>query len=29
VPFYKEDVKEYGLDFAGFSTQAVFLDYDK
>jgi hypothetical protein len=28
VPFYKDEAKEYGLDFSGFSTQAVFLDYD-
>ena len=28
VPFYKDEAHEYGLDFSGFSTQAVFLDYD-
>ncbi len=28
VPFYKDEAKEYGLDFSGFSTQAAFLDYD-
>ncbi|HEY8660313.1 MAG TPA: VCBS repeat-containing protein [Hanamia sp.] len=28
VPFYKEEAHEYGLDFSGFSTQAVFFDYD-
>ena len=28
VPFYKDESKEYGLDFSGFSTQAVFFDYD-
>ena len=28
VPFYKDEAKEYGLDFSGFSTQAVFFDYD-
>ncbi len=28
VPFYKDEAKEYGLDFTGFSTQAVFFDYD-
>ncbi|TQI71019.1 VCBS repeat protein [Gramella sp. Hel_I_59] len=25
---FKESSKEYGLDFSGFSTQSVFLDYD-
>ena len=29
VPFYKDEAKEYGLDFSGFSTQAVFFDYDR
>lgn len=29
LPTFKESSKEYGLDFSGFSTQAVFLDYDK
>jgi hypothetical protein len=28
VPFYKDKAQEYGLDFSGFSTQAVFFDYD-
>ena len=28
VPFYKDEAYEYGLDFSGFSTQAVFFDYD-
>ncbi len=28
IPFYKDEAKEYGLDFTGFSTQAVFFDYD-
>ena len=28
TPFYKDEAKEYGLDFSGFSTQAVFFDYD-
>jgi enediyne biosynthesis protein E4 len=28
VPFYKDEAKEYGLDFSGFSTQAVFFDFD-
>ena len=28
VPFYKDEAPEYGLDFSGFSTQAVFFDYD-
>jgi hypothetical protein len=28
IPHYKDEAKEYGLDFSGFSTQAVFLDYD-
>ncbi|MDE3253309.1 MAG: VCBS repeat-containing protein, partial [Bacteroidota bacterium] len=28
VPTYKDEAKEYGLDFSGFSTQAVFVDYD-
>jgi hypothetical protein len=26
---FKEEAAEYGLDYSGFSTQAVFLDYDK
>jgi hypothetical protein len=28
IPTYKDEAKEYGLDFSGFSTQAVFFDYD-
>ena len=28
VPFYADEAKAYGLDFSGFSTQAVFVDYD-
>ncbi len=28
VPFYKDEAPKYGLDFSGFSTQAVFFDYD-
>ncbi|MDP4211808.1 MAG: VCBS repeat-containing protein [Bacteroidota bacterium] len=28
VPHYKDEIKEYGLDFSGFSTQALFFDYD-
>ncbi len=28
VPWYAEKSHEYGLDFSGFSTQAVFFDYD-
>ncbi|MEO6001212.1 MAG: VCBS repeat-containing protein [Chitinophagaceae bacterium] len=28
VPFYADKTLEYGLDFSGFSTQAVFFDYD-
>ena len=28
IPFYKEEASAYGLDFAGFSTQAAFFDYD-
>ncbi len=28
IPWYKDEAKEYGLDFTGFSTQAVFMDYD-
>jgi hypothetical protein len=28
VPTYKDEAKEYGLDFSGFSTQAAFFDYD-
>ncbi|WP_231896412.1 VCBS repeat-containing protein [Gramella sp. MAR_2010_147] len=28
VPVFSEKAKDYGLDFSGFSTQSVFLDYD-
>jgi hypothetical protein len=28
IPHYREESHEYGLDFSGFSTQAVFFDYD-
>ena len=28
IPTYADKAKEYGLDFSGFSTQAVFFDYD-
>lgn len=28
IPHYKDEAKQYGLDFSGFSTQAVFFDYD-
>ena len=28
IPFYEDQAKQYGLDFSGFSTQAVFFDYD-
>ena len=28
VPTYKDEAQAYGLDFSGFSTQAVFFDYD-
>ena len=28
IPFYEDRAKQYGLDFSGFSTQAVFFDYD-
>ncbi|MBX2900497.1 MAG: VCBS repeat-containing protein [Cyclobacteriaceae bacterium] len=29
VPIFKEMAHEYGIDYSGFSTNAVFLDYDK
>ena len=29
VPFYEDEAAKYGLDFSGFSTQAVFFDYDR
>lgn len=28
-PVFKEQAKEYGLDFSGLSTQAAFFDYDQ
>ncbi|MHA4808497.1 VCBS repeat-containing protein [Flavitalea flava] len=28
IPTYLDKAKDYGLDFSGFSTQAVFFDYD-
>lgn len=28
IPFYEDEAKAYGLDFSGYSTQAVFFDYD-
>lgn len=28
VPQYKDEAAAYGVDFSGFSTQAVFFDYD-
>ena len=28
IPHFKEEAKEYGLDDPGYSTQAVFFDYD-
>jgi enediyne biosynthesis protein E4 len=28
VPYYEDEAAAYGLDFSGFSTQAVFFDYD-
>ena len=28
IPTYRDQAAEYGLDFSGFSTQAVFFDYD-
>ena len=29
VPYYEDQAAAYGLDFSGFSTQAVFFDYDQ
>ncbi len=29
IPSFKEQAKEYQLDFVGFSTQAAFFDYDQ
>jgi hypothetical protein len=28
IPTFKDEAKKYGLDFSGFTTQAVFVDYD-
>jgi len=28
IPFYEDRARQYGLDFSGFSTQALFFDYD-
>lgn len=28
IPTFKDEAKTYGLDFSGFTTQAVFVDYD-
>lgn len=28
IPQFKEESKEYGLNFSGYSTQSVFFDYD-
>ncbi|MBO9618744.1 MAG: VCBS repeat-containing protein [Niabella sp.] len=28
VPFYEDEAKQYGIDFSGYCTQAVFFDYD-
>lgn len=28
VPTFKDEAKSYGLDFSGFTTQALFVDYD-
>jgi len=28
VPHFENESSKYGLDFAGFSTQAAFFDYD-
>jgi hypothetical protein len=28
IPYYRDEAPQYGLDFSGFSTQAVFFDYD-
>jgi len=28
IPYYRDEASQYGLDFSGFSTQAVFFDYD-
>lgn len=28
IPFYEDEAAQYGLNFEGFSTQALFFDYD-
>jgi len=28
IPTFKDEAKSYGLDFSGFTTQALFVDYD-
>jgi enediyne biosynthesis protein E4 len=28
IPYYQDEAAKYGLDFSGFSTQALFFDYD-
>ncbi len=28
IPHFKDEAKEYGLDYQGYSTQALFFDYD-
>lgn len=28
IPYYEDEAAKYGLDFSGFSTQALFFDYD-
>lgn len=28
IPYYEDEAAQYGLDFSGFSTQALFFDYD-
>ena len=28
IPEYKDEARQYGLEFSGFSTQAAFFDYD-
>ncbi|MGZ3897838.1 MAG: VCBS repeat-containing protein [Flavisolibacter sp.] len=28
VPYYEDEAAQYGLDFSGFSSQALFFDYD-
>jgi len=29
IPYYTDEASKYGLDFSGFSTQALFFDYDR